>query len=195
METKLKITILKHKHFNNKVTQLKNGGLSFEMRIDAGIRENCLKDLDGKYLPTGEYIDRFSNMRGSSFVKINPQQTSSRTLLAIINKTQKANGEFWHSPIPKYGYNLKWTRTYCNDKQNSTLKLYSEGQSFIAVVYDGRNPVGYSSFAIEVMNERCSRDYQFKVNVGMVYVLPNFRGKGYGIDLSVACSTLCGEVY
>ena len=179
--------MLKPEHFSGGETQLKSDGLSLVKKIDASVRdEYCLSIAD-------KNTDRFTAMRGDSTVKINPRQTSAKTLTTLIEQASKGVDR-WRHHITKRNFDRSWKRIYDSDS-DFEFPQFIEGQWLIAVVYDGRNPVGYSEFEIKISKDKGTRNYQFKVDIEMIYVFPEFRGQGYGIDLSAASAMICGDVF
>lgn len=69
-----------------------------------------------------------------------------------------------------------------------------EGQALAVVVFDPVHPVGYAGLQVSLLHDAVEREVFLSFRPELVYVTPTRRGRGYGLDLSLACGWICREV-
>ena len=182
--------MLRPEHFKGMRVQMKHGGLTFKTTIDADVRGWSAVDLEMTYAAQQKYFEYLDKSRGPSVAKVNPRQPCAKVLTALIEQSMKGEVH-WRNGIPKNGYKRKWLREY--KTKGYEIGINDEGQQLIVVIYAGKKPVGYADLRNNVRRERGSREYHLNVNAEFTYIIPKFRGKGYGLDLSIACGQIVND--
>lgn len=183
--------LLKQKHFNGLSTQLTDQGLHFDTQIGPDDRaEEIFEIADGEN-EVGDVLLELERLRPYTRVIANPQHPSAQSLLKMLSDAQDllVPGE---SISIDYGlpseYVRQWIRERTKDGDDS------EGQQMVLVAFDKDTPVGYAGFGITLLRDNDESRIFLGHTLELVYVHPCQRGKGFGIDLSIACSRLCQDV-
>lgn len=192
MQTKTITPLLKPKHFLGLDTQLNGQGLSFEVKIGAEERtEEILEIADGDQ-DAEEVLSEIQRLRPYTTVIVNPKTCPAGSLLKIMRDAQK-------SLIPEEkisishglpsGYDIEWSR------ERTTNGEDSEGQYLVLVAFDQEKPIGFAGLGINLCHWRDDKQIYIGNSFELVYVHPAYRGKGFGIDLSIACGQLCQDIF
>jgi hypothetical protein len=184
--------MLRPEHFKGLETQMGSTGLTFNKTIDADVRRDAALNLDMDWDAMEEYYEQIDASRGPSIVKVNPRQPSAKALSALIESLE--DKDQWRNCIPTRGYERQWQRKYANARQSNGVGRFVEGQSLIVVIFSGNEPVGYAQFYVSVNRDRGGKKLFLTIDTELTFILPKFRGKGYGLDLSIACGQICDDV-
>ena len=171
-----------------------NGCLEFDVTIGPKARkESYLFPFDG----TGEdnFYAALSVKRPSTRIVLNPHEYSSHELLSVFSKldpiflalAQKLN-------VLQEPFSKEWS-------SNPTDRLVNEGQSFLLVCFDGKQPVGFASFDAYIQTPLIAEGsrpitqlMRLTVNCMHAYVTPTARQSGFAIDMSIASSWLARDI-
>jgi GNAT superfamily N-acetyltransferase len=82
--------------------------------------------------------------------------------------------------MPEKRYDYTWGATI--DKSG----LIQEGQTVVLVCFDAGQVVGHAALEVSVLRQRGEGEVTLAVHPQLVFVVPNRRGQGFGMDLSVA---------
>jgi len=170
-------------HFrDNNHLRLTERGLEFDLLVTHSIRKEELIEER----PTAE--------RPESLVVVNPRRISARRMEAHVTNSVRNVGQGGN--IALYGlpdapketagervYDLRWEMD-----ANAW-----ESQHLVFVCFRGRSPVGYAGgkFSVGVDEEK---DIWVHIDFRLIYVFPAERGKGYGVDLSIAVGLASREL-
>ena len=80
-------------------------------------------------------------------------------------------------------YDRQWHRS------QSVEGEWSEGQQLTLVAFDGEQPAGFATMGVGLSHDE-ENEVALNVNVELVYVSPSYRGRGFGLDLSLASGSL-----
>jgi GNAT superfamily N-acetyltransferase len=161
--------LLQARHFHGR-TELRETGLHFDWLIDED-------DRDGYTSLVGEKFEARTR------VAINPRALPASDLFALMRNTE-APGD---GVAPCKAYDTAW-RVEENGEE------IREGQQLVAVAVDGGAPIGYASFGISVVRPKDESTIRFCLSLDFFYVLPAWRGRGVGVNLSAACAEICCDV-
>jgi hypothetical protein len=175
--------LLQQKHFGRGITQWKRGGLRFQARISKS---------DRIWLDLLEKISSLPKRRAMRAV-LNPAHPAPRELLTILKKAQRK--------IPrKEPINVGHGELNFCSKGNQYNRVWSirddgEGQGFVIVGFDDRDVIGYIGGHVLVYSYPEERSANVHIEPSMVYVIPSRRGQGFGVDLSIACTMMCTDIF
>lgn len=189
---KTKAPTLRSKHFKGLQTQLTAAGLIFSANIGPQDREAACPEIGETYGDTAGYLDRLAASRGFTRIVLNPTRPSGQTLLSLMKAAQSSampNEQIDVGGGLDGSYDRKWKREISSGTD-------SEGQSLVLVAYDKGRPVGYAGLSVSLLHPVADQneDYFLSFMLDLVYVIPQCRGRGYGLDLSVAVGLLCGDI-
>lgn len=186
--------MLRPRHFKGLQTQLSETGLIFNANIGPVDREAACPEIGETYGDMAEYLDRLADSGSFTRIVMNPTRPSAQTLLKLMKAAQA-------SAMPNekidigYGlagsYDLNWKRDFSSDSDPD-----HEGQSLVFVAYDMEGPVGFADIGVGLIHPDSDTDYFFLSFVlSLVYVIPQRRGQGYGLDLSIAVGQVCSDIF
>lgn len=182
---------LKPKHFDGLATQLTDQGLTFDIQLRPADRTEEIFDIGDGEQEVEEVLAELEELRPYTRVIANPQQPSAHSLLKMLCDAQDSLVPDESISI-NYGlpeeYVRQWSRECTRDGDDS------EGQRMVLVAFDQDTPVGYAGFGITLLHDKDEGQIFLGHTLELVYVHPSQRGKGFGIDLSIACSRLCQDV-
>lgn len=173
-------SLLKPKHFKDHLT-LGERGLEFDVWIDELDRACCIcDDLD------------VPHERPATRVVVNPKEHPAAKVAASL---KRAKARYLPEERMNVVYGLPG-RSHGNQRRVGDYELewqfqIDEGidaQHLVFVCFDGRRPVGYAGCGFGLWWDDDSPDLTASLSLSMVYVAPQARGRGFGIDLSVAMS-------
>jgi GNAT superfamily N-acetyltransferase len=178
-------SLLTAAHFDEGQVRLTEAGLSYNQVIDQDARDHSAA------WETDNAPDR------RTWVIANPATPSLSELRARVKEWTAANrGKDVVNPL--YGLQLKdeYDRTWLfSDEEGKRDRVTSESQELVLVAFDaGGRPAGYAALQVSVTHYPADRDIFLACAIEHIYVAPAERGKGYGIDLSVATETLFVEL-
>jgi len=162
--------LLQARHFRGR-TELRETGLHFDGLIDEDDRDSYTSLVEEKF-------------EARTRVVINPSALPASDLFALMNNSE-APGD--RAAPPCKPYDTSW-RVEENGEE------IHEGQQVTAVAVDGGAPVGYASFGVKVLRRKDESAIRYCLNLDFCYVLPAWRGRGIGVNLSAACAEICCDV-
>lgn len=171
-------------------TQLTPQGLSFNIQIGTEERRSEIHELAGGEHDVDEVFSDVGKLRPYTTIILNPQKYSAKRLLKIFCDGQKSLAEDESISI-SHGLPKKYQREWLAEKTDDGP---IEGQQLVVVAFSETSPVGFAGFNITLRHERKEKQVSLSHEILLVYVQPGQRGKGYGMDLSVACSFLCQDI-
>ena len=176
--------LLQARHFHGRRTELSEAGLHFDWLIDQEDRDDYTSLVKEKF-------------EARTRVVVNPLPLPAGDLFARMNNTEAPGdraaatwgiGERGGDGIaPFKPYDTSW-RIEENGEE------IREGQRLVAVAVDGGAPVGYASFGVNVVRRKDESAIRFCLSLDFCYVLPTWRGRGVGVNLSAACAEICCDV-
>jgi len=185
------VPLLKPKHFEGLATQLTDQGLAFDIQIGPDVRADEVFEIADGEQEVEEVLAELEGLRPYTRVIANPPQPSAQSLLKMLCDAQESLVPDESISID-YGlpneYVRQWIRERTKDGDDS------EGQQLVLVAFDKDTPVGYAGFEITLLRDNDESRIFLGHTLELVYVHPSQRGKGFGIDLSIACSRLCQDV-
>lgn len=191
------VPTLKPKHFDG-VTTMVGGGLHFKESLTIHDWIVLSSNIGSTFADhETNLLERAAN-RQPSWVELNPSTMSAKDL---VNRCRASRGKQRTKNYFNVGYRLsesfdrKWDVHTENRKGDIWRK--TEGQSLVLVAFDDRKEfVGHSSFkaTCNAPIERTDK-YSVSFEMAMVYVLPERRGVGYGVDLSIATGMVCEAIF
>jgi GNAT superfamily N-acetyltransferase len=161
--------LLQARHFHGR-TELRETGLHFDWLIDEDERDNYTSLVEKKF-------------EARTRVVINPSALPAGDLFALMNNSEAPGGRAASSKA----YDTSW-RVEENGEE------IREGQQIVAVAVDGGAPVGYASFGVSVVRRKDESAIRYRLSLDFCYVLPTWRGRGIGVNLSAACAEICCDV-
>lgn len=178
-----KQTLLKPVHFKGLATNLTSQGLRYSELIGTMEREAGCPVIGESIGDTENFIATLESSRPPSRIILNPRTPSASLLLARLNEAQRKamSDESINigSGLPSK-YELKWKRS-----RQDTADF--EGQRLVLVAFDRNETVGYLGFEAAITYDEDGSYAHLFFNLELVYVCPQQRGKGFGLDLSIAC--------
>jgi GNAT superfamily N-acetyltransferase len=161
--------LLQARHFHGR-TELRETGLHFDWLIDEDERDSYTTLVGEKF-------------EARTRVVIDQPALQAGDLFAPMNNTE-APGE---RAAPCKPYDTSW-RVEENGEE------IREGQQVVAVAVDRGAPVGYASFGVSVVRRKDESAIRYCLSLDYFYVLPTWRGRGVGANLSAACAEICCDV-
>jgi GNAT superfamily N-acetyltransferase len=176
--------LLHVRHFHGRRTELRETGLHFDRLIDEDDRNDYTSLVEEKF-------------EARTRVAINPLALPASDLFARMNNTEapgdraaatRGIGErSGDGAAPCKPYDTSWRV----EENGEELR---EGQRVVAVAVDGGAPVGYASFGLSVVRRKDESAIRYCLSLDFCYVLPTWRGRGVGVNLSAACAEICCDV-
>jgi GNAT superfamily N-acetyltransferase len=163
--------LLHVRHFHGRRTELRETGLHFDRLIDEDDRDDYTSLVEEKF-------------EARTRVAINPLALPASDLFARMSNTE-APGD--RTVAPCKAYDTSW-------RVEENAEEIREGQRLVAVAIDGGAPVGYGSFGLNVVRRKDGSAIRYCLSLDFVYVLPAWRGRGVGVNLSAACAEICCDV-
>jgi GNAT superfamily N-acetyltransferase len=187
---KILCPLLQPAHFHGLDTQLDDSGLNLTLRVDHSVRENECVNL-GKTFDEGELIlRRIASLRPFSTVVINPLFPTASELKEVLQSAQQKLRRKEHINVA-YGlpesYDQHWRRQEVNG-------FDSERQALVFVIYRGNRFAGYASIDVSLIHDVDSKEEVLTFSLDLIYVAPEYRKQGLGLDLSAACGLACCDV-
>jgi GNAT superfamily N-acetyltransferase len=181
--------LLKAHHFRYSDTRMTGAGLSFNTKIRPVDREAACLSLGETF---GELDERLAvlALREPTRVSLNPRIPSVAALRQVLelSKRKRPPGERIRVD---YGLPSCYDRGW---KLKPDRSFVCEGQYLVLVAFAGREPVGYIGMAADLYRDYDGRQVDLTFHGELVYVRPERRGEGYGIDLCVASCRLAREL-
>jgi len=182
--------LLRPEHFKGLRTSLGSTGLAYSSRIGHEDREESCPEIGETDADMRAYLENLRSARPPSKVVVHPLTPSSRELGDLLK-----SAEAGLAPKRRFNvdlsmpdeYERQWTRDSADDDD-------SEGQALAAVLFDPVAPIGYLGFSVLLFRERSKREVDLTFMLDLVYVMPDHRGKGFGLDLSVACGQILRDL-
>lgn len=177
--------LLKSEHFVDGVVSLTTKGLDFDELI--GDDERRTAGLGAAV--ARETLDHIAS-RASTRIILNPSNLSLSDLFETLKNAQTA-----HQPGEEInvGYKLPFAYQRSWDSKIDEDGV-QEGQMVVMTAFDPINVVGYVGLRISIEYLPARRALYCHVRPTLIYVVPDRRGSGYGIDLSIACGMLCRDL-
>ena len=191
---RLCMTLLKGRHFNGSEIGVSLGGdgLFMEVSVDAGMRSMYIEgfDLDDDLLGKDD-LDIHAD-REASVCKVNPRETGLVDMLKSFQDEEDSLG-LVDEVNSGYGMDRDFERIWGYNTPER-MDDESEGQRIVTVCFFGARPVGHMTCNLDVMHDKDDKEVRLSVTVNMVYVRPTERGRGFGMDLSIAGRLLLEDV-
>lgn len=170
-------------HFKNSLVQMGPKGLEFDCEITEQDRE-CEWLNDSKHLDREGFLEHIRTLRPSTRIVANPVRLISATRLKKLMIRGREVGA-----VEIGGYGIHKTYSSVWDASDP------EGQDVVLVAFDGQEAVGYASMFVGFFWDPSDKEANFSVGVEGVHVQGAHRGKGFGLDLSIAAGYLVRDVY
>lgn len=191
------VPLLKPKHFDGLTTMI-GGGLRFQVALNVDDWIAASPSIGASYADTEARLRKLAANRRPGRVELNPTKISSDDLLKACRASQhKLKGR--ETINVAYGLSDSFDREWVVDVKDRKWGFWrkSEGQSLVLVAFDDADKVvGYSSFGATCSApiERSDK-YSVRFEMDMVYVFPERRGSGFGLDLSIATGMVCQDIF
>jgi hypothetical protein len=188
---------LKAKHFEGLTTTMIDGGLHFQvsLTVDDWISADPFMNRD--YADLDARLRKLAANRRPGRIELNPSTVSGIELLGLCRASQRKLRKKEYINVA-YGLSDTFERQWEVDRTNPCgVWRKREGQSLVLVAFDdGGKFVGYSAFeaSCSAPMDR-SDEYSVRFEMVMVYVLPERRGTGFGLDLSIATGMVCHDIF
>ena len=187
MTHQIESRLLYAKHFRQSGlwTKLTRRGLAFDRIITAEDRHDaCLYGTDST-APWRALAVQRPNTR----VILNPESPSERDLYLQLLPGADFNIAWGLDPDRVSRH--RWTAELGKDN------IFTEGQCCLLVAECGPDVTGFSRFSVQIFRnpEAEEKTTRFSLHVDLVYVRPPDRGSGFGLDLSIAASRICCDVF
>jgi GNAT superfamily N-acetyltransferase len=181
---------LQPEHFKGLQTQLKKGGITFSERIGHEVREFECPRIGKSYGETEEYLTRLAATRSFSKIVVNPRKPSTKALLAKLRGAQRRA-----TPNERIAINSGLPNRYDRRWKCDLASGYDgERQRLVVVAYDPVRAVGYAGMNVALLHISGEHEVTLHFTLDLVYVVPQRRGSGYGLDLSIACGLICRDL-
>jgi GNAT superfamily N-acetyltransferase len=180
--------LLKAEHFSGSETRLTNRGLQFEACINDDVRGGTHLSIGESFDETDGFLQAFAG-RTPTRIVANPSNISTSDLHSFFESAQE------NDPLEKTFnvlYGLKDDYQRCWMLEGSPEETI-EGQTVVLVAFDGSEPVGFATVRLSVARAGEGGRVHLLAMPKLVYVTPSRRGRGYGIDLSIAISWLLAD--
>lgn len=185
--------LLKAHHFRDSDTRLTAAGLTFNTKIRHVDRESACLNL-------GETFDELDArlavlaLREPTRVALNPRIPSVEALRQVLRQSEKKRPPDERFSVA-YGLPARYERGWrLRPEQAPDRSFVCEGQYLVLVAVAGRDPVGYIGMSANLYRNYEEREVHLTFHGELVYVRPDRRGEGYGIDLCVASCRLVREL-
>lgn len=178
--------LLETKHFRAQKGRCRLGdsGIEFEMLVEPEARDEYLVVLDADIAESKR--QQLLN-RGATRCVVHPKDLPAPELLKLMEGQQDGQGFTLDSGMGS-SYSTSWAA------RKDDMGLY-ESQTLVMVAFDGRAPVGFSTFSLSLTKWDDVPDaYSLRFSGEMTFVGRDHRGKGYGIDLAIACSAVASSI-
>jgi GNAT superfamily N-acetyltransferase len=181
-------SLLRAEHFSDGQTCLTDQGLQFAVCIDDEARGSACLPIGESFDETDRFLQAFAGRKPTRIV-VNPSNISTSDLLSFFETAQEKD-----PPEKRFNviYALKDDYERCWMLEDSP-EVTIEGQTVVLVAFDGSEPVGFATVRLSVARGGEAARVHFLAMPKLVYVTPSRRGRGYGIDLSIAISWLLGD--
>lgn len=178
--------ILRPKHFKTGLVRFSHAGLEFDETISAYDRQMEVADIEEPRLVRLLEVP-------PTRIMLNPPQPSARILRMQLERAQ-ANAI--HHENFNIGYHLPsvYEHAWVLEEDDAGSM---EGQDLVLVAFDRDRDraAGYAGLTARMLYpDPKEKDFLLSFILHLVYVRPQCRGKGYGMDLSIACGYLCSGV-
>jgi GNAT superfamily N-acetyltransferase len=185
---KPKPPLLQPKHFAGLTTQLTDKGLRYETFVGQDFWKATCLQIGGNY-DLDEYFNKIAASRPQSKVVLNPNRPNAKFLLEQMKAAQSATTKesiniHYAFPIP---YETHWKRLLTDEGD-------SEWQKIILVVFNSGKAVGFSNIEIALNRDSIKNCIRLSFYLHLIYVAPQHRGRGFGLDLSAACCEIGGDI-
>lgn len=193
------VPTLKPKHFDEDgLTTMVNGGLHFEVSLTVEDWIAVSPFRCGSFEDEELKLRKLAAKRRPSRIKLNPSTISSAEIVELCRASQRKLRKREYINVA-YGLSIPFDRKW---KVHTEIRKWDiwrkgEGQSLVIVAFDEDEKfVGYSSFGANCYAWIDPSDkYDVRFGMEMVYVLPERRGVGFGLDLSVATGMVCRDIF
>ncbi|OUL98353.1 hypothetical protein [Variovorax sp. JS1663] len=181
--------MVREEHFTGLTCRFAAGGLAFSEWIGAAEREAECLDLGDTF---GEVAERLKPIasRAPLQVVVNPREPSVSELRRILRAGQKAD-------LPReaiavdHGLGRRYIRRWGVEPPSG---VYAEGQPLVVVGFFDGVPIGYVGMQMVALRISDLRQVTALCKLALIYVLPRWRGQGFSMDFSVACSWIAQDV-
>ena len=169
--------LLRAAHFRNSATRLTRTGLVFDHVIDNDERTECAcRSLVNE------------DSARTTRVVANPEKPSLVELYRIIAEETRDSDD---DALWEYGLRdaMEYPRTWEVERdraERQTLFLVAFGKD--------AQPVGFARLKLYILHDTEEREIDLEFEPEYFYVIPRYRGKGFGVDLSAAAGRICIDV-
>jgi hypothetical protein len=184
---------LKPRHFKGLKTKMLNGGLHFAVRFTPEDRNAECPNMSDTFEDLDDRLNKLAARRGPGQVVLNPRRPSISTIRELCRASQ-AKVRTRELINVEHGLLQRFDRRWKAKIASEIGKI--ESQHLVLVAFDEhRTFVGYSGLtAIFTTPLDRTRTYILKFSMELVYVLPERRGSGFGLDLSIATGMVCQDI-
>lgn len=185
------VPLLQPRHFIGLRTSMGSStGLAYSSGIGHLEREESCPEIGETDADMLAYLENLRSARPPSKVVVHPPTPSSRELsyLLRVAEARLPSGRRFNVDLSMPDeYEQRWTRDNADEHDR-------EGQTVAAVLFDPVAPVGYLDFSVALVRNRSIHEVDLTFRLNLVYVIPDRRGNGFGLDLSVACGQILQDL-
>ena len=182
--------LLRPQHFPGCTTSLTAAGLGYKERIGAMHRESACLSLSDTFEGLDAILQKLAE-RAPTRIVLNPEKPSAKGLGSKLRKAQRR--EICKEAINvRYGLPSIYERSW--NVHPILDRCVEEGQSLVFVAYAHGQAVGYFGLELSIIRDYEGRLVRVRFRGEMIYVIPSFRGQGYGIDLCVAVCDFANDI-
>lgn len=193
--------LLKPEHFTGPLSLTADG---FHARMTIGPEDRNVAEYYGfPGCEAPEELLEVARQRGSTHIELNPRALPPMRLLEIMQTYQTEadelrddDGEAVNIPLAFdcEGIGFDWTAPKPGSPE--ARDEVSQGQRCTLVAFDKGIPVGLVVATFTLYQEAEQPDAVLPtVNILLVYVAPAYRGRGFGLDLSLAMSLIAESFF
>lgn len=182
--------MLRPQHFADGATRMNSRGLTLDKLVSHDDRVFECLDLGDTFDEVDQRLEGIASLRPPARLVINPPRCSAARLMARMATAQELSEK---DPFNlTHGIGRRYERGWKRQREND---LAEEGQAIVLVAFDCNEPVGFVGFSVSLVHpDEPDRAYFLSFSFGLVYVVPVMRGKGFGVDLSVATGWIARDV-
>jgi len=182
--------LLRPEHFRGLRTGFGSTGLTYSSHIGHSEREESCPGIGATDSDMLTHLDKLRDARPPSKVVVNPRTPSARELVHLLESAEAGLPD-WQRFHLGLGIPQEYVRRWDCDSVGSRE---TEGQIVVAVLFDPIAPIGSLDILISLTRDRVNHAVELSFELGLVYVRPDRRGEGFGLDLSVAGGHILRDV-
>ncbi len=190
--TKYKPGIIDNQDPKHSFLTMGERGLAMNISVDSEVLEDELWHM----MPLDEITDR-SGKRGATNVVINPDWIELGSMIKYFNAQQQMLRPGKRTNLTQFVEEIdvfddSWSKRVV-EFSDPFMNSASEQQDLYLVAFHDSRPVGFVKMEPRI-DQYEDGQVALEVALDMIYVSPQMRGKGFGLDLSVAAGKLIQEL-